>query len=135
MYDELVEAFGLGRVFILSAGWGLLAADFLTPRYDITFSSQAEPYKRRRMNDGYADLRMLPSRRDGTLVFLGGKDYMDLFQRLTSGFAGNRIVFYNSDRTPTVPGCSLVRFETTTRTNWHYECARALLAGEINVPA
>ena len=26
----------------LSAGWGLIAADFLTPKYDITFSAQAD---------------------------------------------------------------------------------------------
>ena len=38
VYSRLVEAYGVERVYILSAGWGLIAADFLTPDYNITFS-------------------------------------------------------------------------------------------------
>jgi len=45
-HGRLVERFGLGNVYILSAGWGLLGAGFLTPYYDITYSQSAEPYKR-----------------------------------------------------------------------------------------
>lgn len=135
VYGELVAAFGLDQVFILSAGWGLLAADFLTPNYDITFGNQAEEYKRRRLDkDHYADLRMLPTETVGPIVFLGGKDYVGLFQALTAGSAGKRIVFYNSALAPVARGCTLVRFETTTRTNWHYECARALMAGAVDIP-
>ena len=51
VYRELVHALGAENVFILSAGWGLLSADFLTPNYDITFSATAERYKRRRVRD------------------------------------------------------------------------------------
>jgi hypothetical protein len=29
--------------------------------------------------------------------------------------------------------CVFKRFETTTRTNWHYECANALIAGKLSV--
>ncbi|MDE0053114.1 MAG: hypothetical protein OXP28_05585 [Gammaproteobacteria bacterium] len=133
VYSQLVEAFGLNNVFILSAGWGLLAADFLTPNYDITFS-QAEAYKKRRVRDCYYDLRMLPTERAGRIVFVGGEKYVGLFDALTDGSAGKRVIFYNSDRALVVQGCSCVRFETTTRTNWHYECAKALIDGSLDIP-
>ena len=60
-YSELVNRFGIDKVFILSAGWGLVRGDFRLPDYDITFSGQAEPYKRRRRTAGWADLNQLPA--------------------------------------------------------------------------
>ena len=70
VYSELAAAFGLENLFILSAGWGLLAADFLTPYYDITFTNQADRYKRRYAGrDRFADFRMLPDDRDQPVVF------------------------------------------------------------------
>ena len=60
-YKQLAKRFGSEKTYILSAGWGLLGASFLTPNYDITFSVSAEPYKRRRKGDLYRDLRMLPA--------------------------------------------------------------------------
>ena len=135
VYSELVRAFGLENVFILSAGWGLLTADFLTPNYDITFSNQADSHKKRRKKqERYADFRMLPTHRVDPIVFLGGKDYVGLFQSLTAGSAGTRIIFFNSERAPRAPDCRCIRFETTTRTNWHYECAKALIAGALDIP-
>jgi hypothetical protein len=38
-YGRLVGRYGLRNVYVLSAGWGLIRADFLTPSYDITFSA------------------------------------------------------------------------------------------------
>ena len=140
VYAELVDTFDVPNVFILSAGWGLIAADFLIPDYDITFSSNAKggnAYKRRRRNDVFMDLSMLPADRTGPIVFLGGKDYVPLFCRLTEGAESERIVFYcyseNSDNPPVAPGCRLLRFETSTRTNWHYECARVLMRRGITI--
>ena len=52
VYGELIETFGVESVFILSAGWGLIASEFLTPSYDIAFSGNAERYKRRRRRGG-----------------------------------------------------------------------------------
>ena len=140
VYTELVDTFCVRNVFILSAGWGLITADFLTPDYDITFSNKARgdnAYKRRRRNDAFMDLSMLPVDRTGPIVFLGGKDYVPLFCCLTKGAKSERIIFYryggNSDNPPTAPGCRLLRFETRTQTNWHYECAKALMQGKITV--
>jgi hypothetical protein len=131
-YGRLVERLGLQNVYILSAGWGLISADFLTPYYDITFSQSADGYKRRRKADRYQDFRMLPDDVRDEIVFFGGKDYLPLFCSLTSSINTKKTAFYNSACAPQVPGCALKRFETATRTNWHYECAHAFLAGKID---
>jgi hypothetical protein len=130
-YARLVDRFGVGNVFILSAGCGLIRADFLTPYYDITFSVSAEAYKRRRKTDRYRDFRMLNTVNADVVVFFGGKDYLPLFCSLTGDSPARRIVFYNSGRTPDAPSCELRRFDTSTRTNWHYECANAFLNGSV----
>jgi hypothetical protein len=132
-YEHLVDKYGLASVYILSAGWGLIAADFLTPAYDITFSPSAEKYKRRRKKDRYDDLRMLPTHTTEPIVFFGGKDYVPLFSSLTENAKGQRFLFYNSVRAPDAPGCTLKTFNTTTRTNWHYECANAFINEEITI--
>ena len=131
-YGQLVDRFGLDKVYILSAGWGLIGATFLTPYYDITFSPNAESYKRRRTADRYSDFCMLQMSLDEPIVFLGGKDYIPLFCTLTKSVVGKRIVFYNSAQPPAAPGCVLERFETPTRTNWHYECAKEIITKQGN---
>ena|SRR5271157_4726087 len=130
-YGRLVEQLGLQNVYILSAGWGLIRADFLTPYYDTTFSQSADGYKRRRKADRYQDFRMLPDDIREEIVFFGGKDYLPLFCSLTDSIRIRKTVFYNSTRAPQLTGCALKRFETATRTNWHYECANAFLDGKI----
>jgi hypothetical protein len=130
-YERLVDRLGLRKVYILSAGWGLIRADFLTPYYDITFSPSAAGYKRRRKADAYQDFRMLPDKTDEDILFFGGKDYLRLFCSLTAAIRSKKTAFYNSARLPQADGCTLERFETTTRTNWHYECANAFLDGTL----
>jgi len=131
-YRRLVDRFGLEKVYILSAGWGLIRANFLTPYYDITFSQSAERYKRRREADRYKDFSMLPGDTDEHIVFFGGKDYVPLFCSLTRTANGKRTVYYNATQPPKAPGCVLERFKTSTRTNWHYECANRVLDAERN---
>lgn len=139
VYAELVDTFGTRNVFILSAGWGLIDADFLTPDYDITFrkGKHTEHYKFREKHHHYDDLSRLPANSTGPIVFLGGKDYVPLFCRLTKGAKPERIIFYyyngRSDNPPDAPRCRLQRFETKKSTNWHYECAKALIRGDITV--
>jgi hypothetical protein len=130
-YRRLAERVGVENLFILSAGWGLIAAAFLTPCYDITFNAQAEPYKRRRKTNPYRDLRMAPKDTNQPIVFFGGKDYLPLFRELTDGVLSPRTVFFNSATVPQIPGGVAVRFQTTTRTNWRYECVNAFLRREI----
>ncbi|MES9822819.1 MAG: hypothetical protein ABW127_00140 [Candidatus Thiodiazotropha endolucinida] len=130
-YRALVNKYRAENVYILSAGWGLIGAEFLTPKYDITFSPSADSYKRRRKRDSYKDFRMLPDGCNDDLVFFGGKDYLPLFSKLSSNYAGQKFVFYNSATLPDAPGCKLIKYHTSTRTNWHYECAKAFIHGAV----
>ncbi len=133
VYRLLKEHCGLERFYILSAGWGLIRSDLLTPVYDITFSPRADAYKRRRKKDQYEDFNMLPDETGDDVVFFGGKDYVGLFCALTEGVNGTRYIWCNSKSAPKAPGYTLRRFHTKTRTNWHYECARAFIEGKIQV--
>lgn len=93
LYRRLAAKVGVSNLFILSAGWGLIAAAFLTPCYDITFTAQANAYKRRRKSERCQDFSMLPQGKTEPVLFFGGKDYLPLFDRLTGGNQGPRIVF------------------------------------------
>lgn len=132
-YKLLKDIYGEEKLYILSAGWGLIAANFLTPDYDITFSPQAELYKRRDKKDNYNDLCMIPADTMEPIVFFGGKDYVGQFCSLTRYIKSHRYVFYNSVNKPIAPNCTLKKYNTFTRTNWHYECARAFVAGKIGI--
>jgi hypothetical protein len=131
IYRGLVKQFGLGSTYILSAGWGLIDAGFLTPAYDITFSAKADKSVRRRKRDTFRDLSLLPAKTTEQVVCFAGKEYVPLFAALTGTVTGERIVFYNSETPPSAPGCKLVRFETYRRTNWQYECAAAFIRGDL----
>lgn len=135
-YRQLAEAFGLDHLFILSAGWGLLPAEFLTPYYDITFSRTVRgenSHELRRKKDFYQDFPLPPIATEEPIVFLGGKDYAHLFSVVTAEANAPRYLFHKSKEPPNAPGCQFIRYETTTRTNWHYECAKALAEGKIKV--
>ncbi len=135
VYRSLVDVLGIEKVFILSAGWGLIRAEFLTPYYDITFNRgvarKGEDYKLRGPGRMWRDFRHLPSASGEPLVFLGGKDYVPLFSELTRTSNLRRHIFYNAAQPPTAQDCILERYNSPTRTNWHYECAKALLDGRI----
>lgn len=129
-YQALTCRFGADKVFILSAGWGLIPADFLTPDYDITFSAakNVERHAKRNKSDtGFADFQMLPD--DGEeIVFLGGQDYLPLFQGLTKNLKAQKKVYFNIQAAPNLgPGFVVERFPTDIRTNWHYSCAQMLV--------
>jgi hypothetical protein len=131
IYNQLVTKFGAGSLFILSAGWGLIRSDFLTPNYDITFSSKAERMNQRRHDDRFQDLVQLDANSAEPIVFLGGKEYIPLFCLLTACSRAERLIYFNSSTPPVAPGCRLERYHTTRRTNWHYECANRLVAGTL----
>ncbi len=131
IYSRLVDTYGPEHVYILSAGWGLIAAEFLTPNYNITFAPSAAKGNRRGKKDCYKDLCMLPPGCKDPIVFFGGKDYVHLFCELTRCFDCRKVVFYNSVNPPYAPGCELERFRTTTRTNWHYLCANRFIEGKV----
>ena len=130
-YAVLARWVGAKRLFILSAGWGLVRSDFLLLAYDITFGASAARHTRRGRAQRFADFNALEGEPAEDTIFLGGQDYLPLFLRLTAPCSGRRLVFYNSARPPAAPGCVLQRYPTPRRTNWHYECAAALADGEL----
>lgn len=137
VYRRLVEGLGIDKVFILSAGWGLIRANFLTAYYDITFNrgvaKKGEGYKLRGPGRVWRDFCHLPSAADEPLIFLGGKDYVPQFSELSRTSDSPRHIFYNAAQPPAAPGCIFERYVSATKTNWHYECARALLSGRISL--
>ncbi len=132
-YRNLTQSFGTDSLYILSAGWGLVHACYLLPNYDITFRNQADPVAIRRRGDLFHDARQMPDDVGGPVLFLGGLSYLRMFCTLTSDVRAERIVYYNSSRQPDVRGCRLIRYQTNTRTNWHYECAADLASGRLVV--
>ena len=126
IYTQLVEVFGIDNVYILSAGWGLLKASFLTPNYDITFSGSADAYKRRRERDQYCDFNHLESAIDEDLLFFGGQGYLDLFTTLTQNYNGRRIVYHCTNNVTKSDRIKYVRYPRCF-TNWQYKCAEKVI--------
>lgn len=133
-YALLADRYGPEHLYILSAGWGLIGADFLTPKYDITFKRiKEQEFTRRLKSDQYNDLRMLPEDTDQPVVFFVSKEYVRMAYELTEGIKGPRYLFYNSKVIPDAPDCILKKYVTRRRTNWQYECAKAFMDGKIGV--
>lgn len=140
-YRQLVDHLGASKVFILSAGWGLISASFLTPDYDITFNTttkRKEPWKYRRGH--YDDLCHLPASTSEPVVFFGGKDYVPLFCKLTERIKSTRTIFYRVSKRPETagkpikaPGCAMKAFLIEASTNWHYGCVKAFVKGGITI--
>ena len=134
VYGALQKHVGREKLYILSAGWGLIRSDFLLPDYDITFSGQAERFKRRRKADHYKDSSMLPPDSDEPILFFGSKDYLPIFRQLSAGHRGQRVVLFRSVEQPDFPECETVRYDTPRRTNSHYEAAESYIAGNLKLP-
>ena len=130
-YKVLADHTSSDRLYILSAGWGLIRSDFLTPNYDITFSKgrNVEPFKLRDRRDAFEDFSLAPDFEED-IVFFGGRDYVPLFCRLTADVRVHRTVFYAGSAIE-VPGCTLRSFGNPF-TNWHYQCARAFVEGRLD---
>lgn len=139
VYRNLFNSFG-ERLFILSAGWGLVKAKFRLPYYNITFSAKAQPENRRRFNNpnpAYDDFKALSNHlnKGEDIVFIGGKDYIKQFIALTIELEGNKIIYYK--------GCEpAIRLPDATykfrryglikqNTNWHYDLAQKFAYGLI----
>ena len=137
IYPQLWEKYGPDNLYILSAGWGLIRADFLTPAYDITFSSGARgatAHQRRCKKDIYKDWRMLPADTDKPVAFFGSLEYARFFGELTRGMRPDlRHVFYNARAAPSAPGCRVIKYDTRQKRKWHYAAARDFMNGRIGL--
>ena len=131
-YKLLAEHFTTENLYILSAGWGMIRADFLTPYYDITFSSSGPPHTRRPGPRPFHDLQMLPSDVAEPVVLFAGKDYTSFACELLEGMRVSKYLFYSSADKPDAPGWHLLRYPKSY-TNWHYQCAKDLVDGSITL--
>ena len=88
-YEILAERCGLDRLYILSAGWGLIPANLLTPNYDITFSAaqNVQKFKRRRRHDTYRDFRMLPANTSEPILFFRWQGLYSAVLQADGGFS------------------------------------------------
>jgi hypothetical protein len=128
IYTELARSVPSENLYILSAGWGLIGSNFLTPYYDITFSNQAEPWKKRRKTDQFNDLNTLTIDDDDELIAFCTPDYHPLLERLCAKANCRKVLFRRTGDVGSIKGFESRYFSTATRTNWHYECARDFLA-------
>ncbi|MDE2860112.1 MAG: hypothetical protein OYI31_00755 [Chloroflexota bacterium] len=138
IYRDLAGKFGPENVFILSAGWGLIRSDFLTPQYDITFSGLAPDAERRDYgrDAGFRDFNALAEIREaveGPVLCIAGKDYLPIFGNLSEPIDCEKLVIFATNDPPDVPGCRPVRYTGKGGTNWQYRCARDLIDGKLEV--
>ena len=142
VYEQLVERFTEKKVFILSAGWGMIRADYPTPTYNITFSSQAKkrkPWVYRASRSEYQDFQQIPVCGNDPIVFVGGRDYLPLFQSLIEQLKRRTIVFAKAGESADkvrkmLPRAWEVRpFQSENNRTWHYECAEALAYGALSL--
>jgi hypothetical protein len=121
--------------YILSAGWGLVNSEFRLPKYDITFSNgENVPIKTRRNRNiaaapVYKDFNQLEVNDKEDIFFIGGKEYLKLFYKLTQGLENRKIIFYyglDNCPTPIVNQNTFIfiNFPSTDNRRWHYEVAR-----------
>jgi len=133
---KLVDPFGWDNVFILSAGWGLIRSDFLTPDYNITFSNQKKVpewvRRAKRLARPLEDLNHLDATMtspDEPVHFFGGRDYLPLFHALTQNLAA-KVIVHHKGSPPWYEGFTYKVFSCERNQNWHYEAAEAFIRSE-----
>jgi len=128
IYAQLYKKFG-ERLFILSAGWGLVRADYLLPHYDITFGQRAKPYNERRENDTYYDFNQLIDvelEKNDIIYFFGVKGYIWLYYRLTCNLSCRKVIYHRSTKIHQIQGYEYMPYSGGRRTSWHYSCIKDL---------
>ena len=83
------------ELYILSAGWGLVAGDFWLPSYNITFTRQQKvpTYALRAKKDKFEDFNHLrPTAENEEIHCFGGKNYRSLFYSCTAALGGRKKV-------------------------------------------
>jgi hypothetical protein len=150
VYEQLVERFTKQKVFILSAGWGMIRANYPTPAYNITFSSQAgknssppkkneKPWVYRPPRSECQYFQQVPVQGNDPIVFVGSLDYLLVFRRLVECLHRRTIVFTYGENCATKARKKLPRewevrpFQSEHSRTWHYECAEALAHGALSL--
>jgi hypothetical protein len=136
VYHGLYRKFR-NRFYILSAGWGIIRADFKIPAYDITYSTaQKVPNHARRTNNyGWKDINHLKEdaadfKEDPTVILFAGSDYVHPFCKMTESIQNRKkIILFNSKKFKEGKegDFEYKQYRTNTKTNWHIEAAKRLM--------
>jgi hypothetical protein len=142
IYRSLYEHFGVD-LFIYSAGWGIVRADYKLPTYNVTFSNTHNKPNyaiRNNNNNHFNDFnQLLGIEANESIVFMGGLDYVIPFCSLTENLPNEKIIVYkNQNLLANIPNVAnnnfqFSHYQTTRRTNWHYEFAQRLINNEIEL--
>jgi len=133
VYRDLLGSVGAENLYILSAGWGLIRSDFLLPDYDITFSSQADSWKRRTKGDVFHDFAQLTQAavgRDERVYFFAGKEYLPRYYDFTRALISRKIVYFASTGISRDDTYEYIQYGHSF-TNWHYRCVYDFLEAMI----
>lgn len=136
VYNELFMTFG-NRLYIESAGWGIVNAEFRLPNYDITFSDNTNEETIRHYQTGnYDDYNQLIVSPNDDIVFIGTEKYIPLFFYLTNQLPNRKIIYWKKHNTPInypIPNYSFIyrRYISNNRRKWFYELANEIANGII----
>lgn len=140
IYNVLYQHYG-NDLFIFSAGWGIVRADYKLPKYNITFSTKNNipPYAKRNNNffDDFNQLEEIDE--NERILFIAGKDYVFPFCELTEHLPNEKIIIYkshdvlNNNQYLNNNNFIFRQYQTNTRTNWHYEYAKRLITNEVEL--
>jgi hypothetical protein len=130
LYNKFKKSF-----YILSAGWGLVNSEFRLPKYDITFSiGNKVPLNTRRnknliLSPVYDDFNQLNANDKEDIIFIGGKEYLNLFFKLTQNLDNRKIIFYFGANNLPMPNRNkksfiFINYPSNNNRGWHYEVAR-----------
>ncbi len=139
LYRLLADGFGWDSVFILSAGWGLIRADFWTPDYNITFSPPAKkekPWAWRDPKDrkwlDFNHLQNAGVAEGESIHFFGGNHYLDKFCIFVRAVPGRKVIHHKGElKGRSTPGTDFeydrYKGPEGNRT-WHYRAVKEFLA-------
>jgi hypothetical protein len=142
IYRDLYHVFG-NRFYILSAGWGIIRADFKIPAYDITYSPNAPNYAIRTDDIGWNDINHLQEDSgkfdsNTEIILFASSYYAPHFCYMAQSIPYNKIVLkYTSNKSENgrvrqVQNCSWTNYYTTQKTNWYYEAAQRFTENYAN---
>lgn len=135
IYDRLYKRFG-NNLFIFSAGWGIVRAEFKLPNYNITFSrgENIPNHCIRDKKQKYKDFNHLNGiEKNEKIIFIGPEDYATSFLKLVSKLPNEIEIFYrdkfldNYNYKNTIKRISFKKYIKGTIRNWYYKCAEELI--------
>jgi hypothetical protein len=141
IYNSLFQNYG-NDLFIISAGWGIIRADYRLPKYNVTFSNTniIPNYARRNHGDIFHDCNHLEGiEANERIIVIAGSDYVLPFCQLTEDLPNEKIIIYKNqnllNNNPYLDNNNFQfqNYQTNRRTNWHYEFAERLMKNEIEI--